>query len=215
MNWYIKLFLPAIAGFVLWLTLWLLNESGIYRVQDELAITWIFCIVSWGAVQTLFFPKREHKSRYRGWLIACILVFVFAAFSLSVWNLSFSKEARAFFVLFISSAAAAVLYFFRHRKSEFSLVPKIAELKKLCTLAALSGHALLWFFVFDLEETRFLRGVVSNSTAQQAALILGILFLVALVAAAVLYYLEAIMYRLRNSAKSWDKRLGEIGDNDE
>ena len=212
MSWYVKLFAPVIASLLTWASLWLLIEVySIRPVDDDLLVIIMLGIAVWGGVQTLYFPRRAHKPRKRGWLIACILLFAMTISTQTVWYLRFYAGRNSLLSAFYVQCHCFAFYFFRYREKAYSLAPKFAELKQLCVLAALTGLAVIMFFVFCLEATNIFSGIASRKLIQQFMLGLVLLFLVAAAGGISFYYIEAILHHLRNSPKAWDKRLDDLG----
>lgn len=209
MNWYIKLFAPAIVAAILVgagiLLAWLDFDALLPNSDKALGFI-IVSLVTWGAVQTLYFPKRPHKSRMRVFLLVAIGAYAFFFSNVLIVR---NTGEEWLFLLFGGALVASIAFGLRYRSSPYSLAPGWSQLKFLGVLFGLIGLTIL--LLYGLDQVFF--KIFKRSSLERD---FGPFFLIAWAITSaggiISYYVEAILHHRRNSMKNWEKSINKMGD---
>ena len=208
MSWYVKLFAPLIIGLLGLLVLiaaeWTNNDGLLPKGDHQVFIASL--ILAWGIIQGISFPQREHKKRYRFGIVLCVLIYPAFVMTAAYGG---NPDEEWTIPIFMGAAVASILFVLRHREKPYSLAPRWAEIKHLTTLASLIIGAMFGLFLIDEVLLREFR--ISRSMPPDLGIAILVLWGIAATAAAVSYYVEAILHHLRRKPDAWEDRLQSLG----
>lgn len=209
MNWYVKLFAPLIMATLTVVLFVTSRDLGIHRYYtDDIAGLGLGIITVWAAIQSLSFPQRVHKNRNRLALIVGVLLYAMFFLLISFGGSYMGKGASAIF-FFVVSVSMGIAYYLRHKENTDSLAPEWMQMKTIAVLGALSGFAVIWFYLIDESMLRIINfeKVFPEEVAIGFLLVWGL----SIGTAIALYYIEAILHHSRSKSPAWEAKLDQIG----
>ena len=112
--------------------------------------------------------------------------------------------------LLLAAFTAVAAYFLRYKKKPYSLAPGWLQIKYICVMFSLGGWIVLLSYIFVLEVLN-LRRFIPNEYSSYTFIFL-IPWVIAHAFIAIAHYTEAITHHIRNSTKSWQKQIDNLGD---